>query len=100
MTFRFSRIAIFALALGGCNLIQRKPPEPINTPELPTATDDAFDTLMVDKTGTLTEGKPSLVSIKVAPEEEPQRLLMFAASQNSRSHIEHTAHPLGPQLRG
>ena len=48
MTFRISRIAILALALGGCNLIQRKAPEPINTPELPTATDDAFDTLMVD----------------------------------------------------
>jgi zinc D-Ala-D-Ala dipeptidase len=48
MTFRISRIAILALALGGCNLIQRQAPEPINTPELPTATDDAFDTLMVD----------------------------------------------------
>jgi zinc D-Ala-D-Ala dipeptidase len=48
MTFRITRIAVFALALGGCGIIQRKPPEPINTPELPTATDDAFDTLMVD----------------------------------------------------
>ena len=47
MTFRISRLAILALALGGCP-IQRKQPEPINTPELPTATDDAFDTLMVD----------------------------------------------------
>ena len=47
MTFRISRIAILALVLGGCP-IQRKQPEPINTPELPTATDDAFDTLMVD----------------------------------------------------
>ena len=47
MTFRISRIAILALALGGC-FIQRKQPEPMNTPELPTATDDAFDTLMVD----------------------------------------------------
>jgi zinc D-Ala-D-Ala dipeptidase len=48
MTFRFTRIALFALALGGCSLVQRKPPQPINTPELPTATDEAFDTLMVD----------------------------------------------------
>jgi zinc D-Ala-D-Ala dipeptidase len=48
MTFRNARIAILALALGGCGIIQRKPPEPINTPELPTATDEAFDTLMVD----------------------------------------------------
>ena len=48
MKFRITRIAFLALAVGGCSLIQRKPPEPINTPELPTATDDAFDTLMVD----------------------------------------------------
>ena len=48
MKFRITRIAFLAVAVCGCNLIQRKPPEPINTPELPTATDDAFDTLMVD----------------------------------------------------
>ena len=48
MTFRNARIAVLALALGGCGIIQRKPPEPINAPELPTATDEAFDTLMVD----------------------------------------------------
>ena len=48
MKFRITRIAFLAIAVGGCNLVQRKPPEPINTPELPTATDDAFDTLMVD----------------------------------------------------
>lgn len=48
MKFRITRIAFLAAALGGCSLIQRKPPEPVNTPELPTATDDAFDTLMVD----------------------------------------------------
>ena len=48
MKFRIICIAFLAAAVGGCNLLQRKPPEPINTPELPTATDDAFDTLMVD----------------------------------------------------
>lgn len=48
MPFRFLRISLLALSLGGCSLLQRKPPEPVNTPELPTATDDAFDSLMVD----------------------------------------------------
>ena len=48
MPFRFLRISLLALSLGGCSVLQRKPPEPINTPELPTASDDAFDSLMVD----------------------------------------------------
>ena len=48
MTVRLFRIAALALALGGCTLIQRKPPEPVNTPELPAGNDDAFDSLMVD----------------------------------------------------
>jgi D-alanyl-D-alanine dipeptidase len=48
MKLRITRLAILSLALGGCGLVQRKPVEPINTPELPTATDEAFDTLMVD----------------------------------------------------
>lgn len=48
MRLRITRTAFLALAVGGCGLIQRKPVEPINTPELPTATDEAFDTLMVD----------------------------------------------------
>lgn len=47
MTLKFTRIAILALSLGGC-VIQRAPAEPINTVELPTAPDEAFDTLMVD----------------------------------------------------
>jgi D-alanyl-D-alanine dipeptidase len=48
MPFRFLRIGLLALSLGGCGLLQRKPPEPVNTPELPTANDVAFDSLMVD----------------------------------------------------
>ena len=34
--------------LGGCGVLQRKQPEPVNTPELPIANDEAFDSLMVD----------------------------------------------------
>ena len=48
MPFRLIRIAVIALSLGGCSILQRKPPEPINTPELPVATDTDFDSLMVD----------------------------------------------------
>jgi D-alanyl-D-alanine dipeptidase len=48
MILRLIRIAALAVTLGGCTLIQRKPPEPVNTPELPVGNDDAFDSLMVD----------------------------------------------------
>lgn len=48
MILRLIRIAALAVALGGCHLIQRKPPEPVNTPELPVGNDEAFDSLMVD----------------------------------------------------
>ena len=48
MPTRFIRIVLLGIALGGCSLLQRKQPEPINTPELPTANDEAFDSLMVD----------------------------------------------------
>jgi len=62
---------------------------------------EKVDTLMVDKTGTLTEGKPSLVSIEVAPEEEPQRLLMFAASlENASEHPLAKAIVAGAKQRG
>lgn len=47
MTLRFARIALVALFVGGCYPSQQSP-EPINTAELPTAPDQAFDTLMVD----------------------------------------------------
>ena len=48
MPYRYLRIAALALSLGGCSLLHRKPPEPVNTPELPTADSVAFDSLMVD----------------------------------------------------
>jgi len=38
------------------------------------------DTLVVDKTGTLTEGKPKLVGVEAAPGFDEQRLLFLAAS--------------------
>src|SRR5207344_1525771 len=38
------------------------------------------DTLVVDKTGTLTEGKPKLVTVEPAPGFDEQRLLYLAAS--------------------
>lgn len=41
------RLAVFLLALGACARFQ-KTPEPINTPELPLATDAAADSLLVD----------------------------------------------------
>ena len=48
MSYRFVLTLALATAVGGCNLIQKKPVEPINTPELPTAPDDAADSLLVD----------------------------------------------------
>jgi P-type Cu+ transporter len=59
------------------------------------------NTLVVDKTGTLTEGKPALVSLKTAPGQEENRLLRLAASLERASE-----HPLaaaivsGAQQRG
>jgi len=48
MPHRFPRAVVLALLLGGCTLLQRRTPEPINTPELPTASDQAADSLLVD----------------------------------------------------
>lgn len=48
MPNRLIRIAVLALSLGGCSILQRKPPEPVNTPELPVGADVDFDSLMVD----------------------------------------------------
>ena len=59
------------------------------------------DTLVVDKTGTLTEGKPKLVAIEPAPDFDEKRLLYLAASLERASE-----HPLahavvsGAQDRG
>jgi len=47
------------------------------------------DTLVVDKTGTLTEGKPRLVAVEPAPGFDEQRLLYLAASLERASE-----HPL------
>ncbi|MFQ6614132.1 MAG: heavy metal translocating P-type ATPase [Fidelibacterota bacterium] len=51
---------------------------------------EKIDTLVVDKTGTLTEGKPKLVSVKPAPGFKRKDILQFAASLETQSE-----HPLG-----
>lgn len=45
---RFLRAGVFVALLGGCSILQRKPAEPVNTVELPTVSDDAADSLLVD----------------------------------------------------
>jgi Cu+-exporting ATPase len=47
------------------------------------------DTLVVDKTGTLTEGRPSVVEVLPAPDWDEARLLALAAALES-----HSEHPL------
>lgn len=49
----------------------------------------SVDTLVVDKTGTLTEGKPALVAVEPAGSMSPEEVLRFAASLEASS-----AHPL------
>jgi len=51
------------------------------------------DTLVVDKTGTLTEGKPRLVSVEALPGVEPSELLRLAASLERSSE-----HPLASAI--
>jgi Cu+-exporting ATPase len=53
----------------------------------------AVDTLVVDKTGTLTEGKPRLVSVVAAPGQDEARLLRLAASLERGSE-----HPLASAI--
>jgi zinc D-Ala-D-Ala dipeptidase len=48
MTFRFIHTAVVVTLLGGCSILHRTPVDPINTVELPTASDAAADSLMVD----------------------------------------------------
>jgi len=50
-------------------------------------------TLVVDKTGTLTEGKPKLVEVVAAPGIDKNRLLLFAASLEKGSE-----HPLAAAI--
>jgi P-type Cu+ transporter len=54
---------------------------------------EKVDTLVVDKTGTLTEGKPSVVAIKVAPGIGEEELLRLAASLERSSE-----HPLAAAI--
>ena len=49
-----------------------------------------IDTLIVDKTGTLTEGRPAFHSVEAAPGFEKQQVLQLAASLDQGSE-----HPLG-----
>ena len=51
---------------------------------------EKVDTLVVDKTGTLTEGKPRLVSVFVTPGLEEAEVIRLAASVEQASE-----HPLG-----
>jgi Cu+-exporting ATPase len=53
------------------------------------------DTLVVDKTGTLTEGKPKLVAVETAPGAREDELLALAASLERGSE-----HPLAAALVG
>jgi P-type Cu+ transporter len=51
------------------------------------------DVLLIDKTGTLTEGKPRVVAVEAEPAYSPDEVLAFAASLESRSE-----HPLAQAL--
>jgi P-type Cu+ transporter len=53
----------------------------------------AVDTLVVDKTGTLTEGKPKLVSVIAAPQQDEATVLRLAASLERASE-----HPLAAAI--
>lgn len=54
---------------------------------------EKVDTLVVDKTGTLTEGKPSLVSVTAFSERSENEVLAFAASLDNLSE-----HPLAAAI--
>src|SRR5713101_5449824 len=54
---------------------------------------ERIDTLVVDKTGTLTEGKPKLASVIVADGVDEERMLRIAASLERRSE-----HPLAAAI--
>jgi len=55
---------------------------------------EAIDTLMVDKTGTLTEGRPAVTEIAAAPGVDEAELLQLAASLERGSE-----HPLADAIR-
>ncbi len=54
---------------------------------------EKVDTLVVDKTGTLTEGRPSVVAIRTAPGQDEREALRLAASIERGSE-----HPLGAAI--
>ncbi|MBU3920719.1 MAG: heavy metal translocating P-type ATPase, partial [Alphaproteobacteria bacterium] len=54
---------------------------------------EKVDTLLIDKTGTLTEGKPALVGIDMTPGADENAALRIAASLESRSE-----HPLAAAI--
>ena len=54
---------------------------------------EKVDTLVVDKTGTLTEGKPTLVAVVPPPGVDEDELLRLAASLEQRSE-----HPLAAAI--
>jgi Cu+-exporting ATPase len=56
---------------------------------------ETIDTLVVDKTGTLTEGKPKLVTIKTSATTDERIMLQFAASLERSSE-----HPLAAAIVG
>ena len=59
------------------------------------------DTIVVDKTGTLTEGRPQLVSVKTAPGFDEERLLLLAASlERASEHPLAAAIVAGAEARG
>ncbi len=51
---------------------------------------EKVDTLVLDKTGTLTEGRPAVTAIRAKDGQDPNALLQLAASLENRSE-----HPLG-----
>lgn len=48
MRFRILISTALVLAVSGCGIVQRISPKPVNTLEIPTAPDDAADSLLVD----------------------------------------------------
>ncbi|MEX1199329.1 MAG: heavy metal translocating P-type ATPase [Methylophaga sp.] len=54
-----------------------------------------IDTIVLDKTGTLTEGKPSVTDVQIAAGYDQQQLLIWVASLES-----HSEHPLAQAIVG
>ncbi|WP_435007727.1 heavy metal translocating P-type ATPase [Tundrisphaera lichenicola] len=62
---------------------------------------EKVDTVIVDKTGTLTEGKPRLVSVVAAPDQDESELLRLAASlERASEHPLASAIVAGSESRG